>query len=500
MVLIPLLLGLPLACSTGTPEALPSASPERRARVAMVGIDGGDWDILLPLIDQGLMPALATMRAQGVTARLDIDSAQSPNSWTSIATGVHPEVHGIQQEQSGRGGVYRATPHMLHRHRIWDMATRRDRSSFVSHYWVTGPAYPIKGVMLPREGNDAFPADAFELRGANMAPSRHASEIGRLGLGLLRPRVVSAWLEREDFDLTVLPYYGHDQALHMLYAEAMAAGDADVLAQLNPAQQERVELAAGIVRETARLADRLVQQAIDEVGPDGYVMVFSDHGHTATRDPERRIALSRSVLDGQRGTVEQGELQLDGHTLQLKLQVDRPELPEALAYALRMPKIFLPDDDGSTRAQLLALRTSTGDPLLEPLGTALVPSEPVRRACRQATARLERPTFSCFVNSGSHGLEDQGIFALIGPGVKPGPLDGPVATVDLTPTALWLMGLPTADDLAGRPLTQALIEPHPVEQIATWENGHQPWKAVGPSTQDPVEVEEWLKAMGYIDG
>ena len=60
------------------------------------------------------------------------------------------------------------------------------------------------------------------------------------------------------------------------------------------------------------------------------------------------------------------------------------------------------------------------------------------------------------------------------------------------------MGLPTADDMAGRPITALLTDPPTTTTVPTFEDGRRPWKATAPSVQDPVEVQEWLKSMGYI--
>jgi len=487
----------PAAVPVTAQQALPT--PERRTRVVMVGIDGADWDNLDPLIDAGGLDNLAHMRHDAAWAPLHIDSAESPESWTTIATGVHPDQHGIIEDKQGRGGVFFATPDMLKRHRLWDIATRFDRSSLVSGWWVTGPAYPIKGVMIGREDNSSFPAGALDVGGADLRPAHEAAQLDRLGLGLVHSGVVRTWTGRQDFDLIALPYYGHDQALHMLYAEHAAARDPALVAGLPPDLAENVRTADAIVKETVALADRLVGVARQLAGDDGYVVLFSDHGHSLAPHPERRIALARRVLDGARGTIEHGRVQLDGATLSLDVDIEHPDLPPPLAYDLRMPRIFVEGDpDGAVRNKLLALKTAAGDPLLSPYGTALRPSAAVQQACQRAIGRKVEPAWTCFVNTGAHDLDDLGIFAVSGPGVRAGRVRSDVATVDIAPTVLWLMGLPYADDMVGRPLTVLLSDPPRPTSVRSYEDGRQPWKAAAPSVQDPVEVQEWLKSMGYI--
>ena len=65
-------------------------------QLVLIGLDGLDWNIVDPLIAAGKMPNLAGLVARGAKARLlTINPILSPVVWTSIATGVKPERHGI---------------------------------------------------------------------------------------------------------------------------------------------------------------------------------------------------------------------------------------------------------------------------------------------------------------------------------------------------------------------------------------------------------------------
>ena len=469
-------------------------------RVALIGIDGGDWDILDPMIERGHLPNLAKVRHDGCTARLIIDSPQSPNSWTSIATGHHPEEHGIQQGNSGVGGSFSAGQDQVKKHRIWDMTSRWGRSALVVNYWVTGPAYAINGVMLAREGDSTFPPGADARRTRDIAPNVHADLIKTLGVGLLRSGSMLDQLHSDtDFDLLVLPFYGHDQSLHMLYSEWSANQNPELLAGLDPTRRSQIQTGFEIVEETARLGDTMLGWAMDYVGEDGYIVLFSDHGHTRASPNERRVAVNRSLLDGRRGTIEAGTVTVGDTTLTVSHAFWWPS-PNPLNYRMRVPRLTLTgDDDGSVKAALLAKTTANGVQIFQEHGAGLAVTQSVIDICDTTLGKYESPEFSCFVNSGSHGLEDLGIFGVYGPGVVAGKTQVDVETVDVTPTALWLMGLPTGADLAGSPITPCLSSPHKVEQIPTYETGKRPWTVEAPEFRDDVELQEWLKSMGYMD-
>lgn len=70
---------------------LPSPS-----KVFVLGLDGATFDIMLPLIRQGMLPTFARLLKEGVHARLNstILSHSAP-AWTSFATGKNPGKHSI---------------------------------------------------------------------------------------------------------------------------------------------------------------------------------------------------------------------------------------------------------------------------------------------------------------------------------------------------------------------------------------------------------------------
>lgn len=62
-------------------------------KVAIVGLDGLSWDILLPYIE--FLPSLRSLLSSSILGSLDCRPPLTPPSWTSIFTGVNPEKHGI---------------------------------------------------------------------------------------------------------------------------------------------------------------------------------------------------------------------------------------------------------------------------------------------------------------------------------------------------------------------------------------------------------------------
>ena len=61
---------------------------ERPAPVLVVGVDGFEWDVALPLLASGRMPHLAGLMQRGAYGLLETSQPTfSPILWTTIATG-----------------------------------------------------------------------------------------------------------------------------------------------------------------------------------------------------------------------------------------------------------------------------------------------------------------------------------------------------------------------------------------------------------------------------
>ncbi len=78
------------------PEAVAPVALEERPRIMILGLDGASWDRIERGIDAGRLPTFERLVEGGRTAPLGtLTPTFSPAIWTTAATGVPPEVHGI---------------------------------------------------------------------------------------------------------------------------------------------------------------------------------------------------------------------------------------------------------------------------------------------------------------------------------------------------------------------------------------------------------------------
>lgn len=120
--------------------------------LVLIGLDGADWNLLDPLIEAGKMPHLARLVQRGARARLlTIAPILSPVIWTSIATGVKPERHGIIDFTAIKADTGEAIPVTSNLRRVpalWNRFSDAGlRVGFVA-WWASFPAESVNGYIV----------------------------------------------------------------------------------------------------------------------------------------------------------------------------------------------------------------------------------------------------------------------------------------------------------------------------------------------------------------
>lgn len=102
--------------------------------------------------------------------------------------------------------------------------------------------------------------------------------------------------------------------------------------------------------------------------------------------------------------------------------------------------------------------------------------------------------------SGDH--YENGIIILSGPPIRKKTIVHNASVLDVTPTVLYLMGLPFAEDMDGKILKDAIdleyLKQHPVHTIPTYENNIPIQRIIAKDTTEDAETLERFKALGYI--
>lgn len=125
---------------------------QRAKKVLLIGWDAADWKVIRPLIAAGKMPTLATFIQEGVSGNLKtLEPPFSPMLWTSIATGVRPDKHGIlgfTEPDPATGSVRPVSSTSRKVKAIWNILTQKGYKTNLIGWWPSHPAEPINGVCV----------------------------------------------------------------------------------------------------------------------------------------------------------------------------------------------------------------------------------------------------------------------------------------------------------------------------------------------------------------
>ena len=143
-----------LGVTVGNADIRPTASE----RMVIVGVDGMSFNVIDPLIAEGKLPSFAKLMREG--SRLNLISEKpmrSPALWTTVATGHNRSVHRIFDFVTGswfwpkkeRNIKQRlVTSDMRAAPAIWNMTSKVQKKNLVVGWLNTWPAEKINGVMV----------------------------------------------------------------------------------------------------------------------------------------------------------------------------------------------------------------------------------------------------------------------------------------------------------------------------------------------------------------
>jgi predicted AlkP superfamily phosphohydrolase/phosphomutase/Tfp pilus assembly protein PilF len=142
-------------------------------RVAIFAIDGADWDLLSELANDGNIPNLKALAKGGITGSVQtIQPTVSPMLWTTVATGLPPDRHGVldfvdRNRHAPVDAYSRRSP------ALWDISEAFGRHAMVVNWWTAWPP----------TSPDTFVYDVpVELETAAIHPAKYAPRVRQLAI------------------------------------------------------------------------------------------------------------------------------------------------------------------------------------------------------------------------------------------------------------------------------------------------------------------------------
>lgn len=121
-------------------------------KVLIIGLDGGTWKILRPMMDKGVMPNLKNLVDEGTSGILNSTLPPlTPSAFASFHTGVSPAKHGIYAFTQYQLGSYKPTfvsSKSLQKETIWTILSKAGKRIILVGVPLTYPPQKINGIVI----------------------------------------------------------------------------------------------------------------------------------------------------------------------------------------------------------------------------------------------------------------------------------------------------------------------------------------------------------------
>lgn len=280
----------------------------------LVGWDAADWQMIHPLIEQGLMPTMARLLDSGAWGNLATTRPiLSPILWNTIATGKRADQHGVcgfTEPVPDGPGVRPVASTSRRCKALWNILTQCGLRSNVIGWYASHPAEPIAGVMVSNQFEQFAKSDGGvgavspesvsprsridELAACRVHPDEIEADailpfvpdaaavaaidpkrLGKLQHMLAQTATIHAvatqLIARDDWDLTAVYYEGIDRFGH----EFMHFHPP----KMDQVSQEEFDAYRHCMVGIYRFHDMLLETLLKLAGDDTAVIVISDHGY-----------------------------------------------------------------------------------------------------------------------------------------------------------------------------------------------------------------------------
>ena len=497
-------------------------------RLVVIGIDGGDWSVIDPLLEKEELPNLARLAETGVTGVLEsIEPTFSPVVWSSIFSGKVPEKHGITGWNVAHAANRRAAM-------LWEMIGGAGLSSVVVNIPGTWPPMRVRGALVsgfPMPGVVRNPPgiEGSQYLGTVIGPSDREGLVpnavaDRDREGLLRAEVaIGEALPDPRFP------FRHYLIDGLLRHHLLSSVTKRVPVRIDPADGEapqRVTIGGHeLDLEDGAWSGWLETDVFDvaarfrvrRIGNDALYLTppFQDPAAPLfpfSSDPEvgKKISeLGMYVVEGAgwKGAVDPDvQNALFEHLVQVEeqhLDATRALISMISDWSLLIYVFTIPDrvSHGFWHVHEPGLPFASG-------GEGEEPGLLVRDVYRMVDHRmgllldeigddatvvlLSDHGFQADPSTGYGGHRVEGIFVASGPGIRPSDERFTLSVLDVTPTLLTLLGLPVAADMDGKVAEYALRLRRSARLIPSYERQRD--TALSSETVIDETTEEQLPA------
>lgn len=259
------------------------------SKVLVIGLDGGTLDLVLPWVEQGELPVLASLIETGQHGALkSVIPVLSSAAWASFMTGMNPGKHGLidfvrREQNSYRLRLLNRT-HMRGAS-LWQMLSEQSKRVIVVNVPMTYPPEEVNGLMVSGLGTPDFKpfthpphlGEQLRTRGYKVnkrvvfKPGNEDAFIQEAHQMADQATETALWLMSEnEWDFFMLVYRDTDEMPHFFWRYM----DSDH-PEHDPAADSKYKNA---ILDYYKNLDRAIGKLVDAAGPGTTTLIISDHG------------------------------------------------------------------------------------------------------------------------------------------------------------------------------------------------------------------------------
>jgi len=294
----------------------------KKKRVTVLGIDGGTFDVLLPLARSGYMPNLQKVLEGGARSNLiSTFSFLTAPAWTSFMTGKNPGKHDVfdfmrpyRSEVTHEFNNYKS----IKSRTIWSILSDKDYRVCAINVPMTYPAPELNGLVISGLGAPGLVENAFYPRNLYAGLREQLGDYvldvplekygpqdaehfldDLLECTRIRRKYILHLFEQEEWDLFMAVMTGTDRIQHKLW---------DTLIEvISGGTNNHGNNVSGKILQYFGLVDELIGELDNRLGEDDTLLMMSDHGFGRM---DHELTINRWLDDKGYYTPKKGKLVL----------------------------------------------------------------------------------------------------------------------------------------------------------------------------------------------
>ncbi len=323
-------------------------------KTIVIGLDGADWRVLRPLIDDGRLPTLKRLIEEGCHGPLrSTIRPESSVAWSSFATGVYPGEHGVYSFLRPVAGSYSyrlANASNIGAPRFWDaLGEAGYRIGLVNIPFTYPPVavngFVVGGMLTPgSEVVFTYPPELqaqilshfpnYQVDAADDGGDKDALINSVASYTEQQLQLALLLLKEKSWDFFAVAFTGPDRLQHFFW------GDMDPEHPAHDAIDGRRY--GRVIQDHFERIDEAIAQLLAELPEDTLILIMSDHGFNGCSE---RFFVNRWL-------EEQGYLAIKRQGVMGNILVDILDRLKSVSWLRRLKRSVFPGDWGPSKLRV----------------------------------------------------------------------------------------------------------------------------------------------------